>query len=91
MTKTKITTDAMGSVTISYEHDGRIATRAFSCPVGGGYVVELLLGGDTRQVCRRLSSMGETLYCAGRAGLADLIRREYRAMRAAQKRAEAAY
>lgn len=91
MTKTTFTADTTGRVTLSYDQDGERVTRDFSCPVGGGYVIEFRRNGSTQQVCRRLSSMGETLYSSSRAGLLDLIRREYRAMRAAQKRAEAAY
>jgi hypothetical protein len=38
-----------------------------------------------QQVCDRLSSRGNTL-TANPASLADVIRREYRAMRAAERR-----
>jgi hypothetical protein len=86
-TKTTINADSTGNVTISYiDIFGERVTREFTCPVAGGYVRE----GD-RQVCERLSNMGNTLRCGQRSDLINLIRREYRAMRAAEKREAARY
>lgn len=83
MTKTSITTDWTGRVTISYDdrYSGERVTREFSCPVDGGYVRDQ----DGKQVCERLCSLGSTLW-ASRAELAAVIRREYRAMRRAEAR-----
>lgn len=81
-----------GSVTIAYDDDmsgGRVE-RTFSCPVDSGRVREEMTSGRV-QVCDRLSHRGSTLRAGSRAILADLIRREYRAMRASEKREAARY
>ena len=83
--KTKITTDEIGRVTISYDSrswysDGERIERTFSCPPDGGYVIEWR-NGDWKHVCDRLAGMGSTLSCRSREALPDLIRREYKAMR----------
>lgn len=85
--KTKFTTDFASRVTIAYDHEfsGRIE-RTFSCPPNGGYVVEMFKNGDSSQVCDRLAHRGSTLRCANRENLLALIRREYRAMRAVERR-----
>lgn len=83
MTKMQITADDSGRVTLSYDgDDGERVTRAFTCPIDGGYVREYKAGGDLKQVCDKLYSHGSTLMASNRSSLADLIRREYKAMRA---------
>lgn len=87
MTRTKITDDATGNVTIVYENAfGDIITRDFTCPYDGGYIREYV-GSDLKQVCAHLSNMGQTLTADSRADLVNVIRAEYRAMRRAEKRA----
>ena len=88
--KTKITTDEIGRVEISYDNgawyaDGERVTRLFSCPPDDGYVIEWR-NGEWKQVCDRLAGMGSTLSCRNRDSLPDLIRREYKAMRREEKR-----
>lgn len=85
MAKASITADDFGRVTLSYDSECERVIRKFTCPDEGGYVRELTAEG-TVQVCERLSSRGATLMCGTRFGLIDKIRREYRAMRAAEKR-----
>lgn len=87
--KAKFSTDQIGRVTLSYDcedWDGETIriTREFTCPPDGGYVREYR-NGDWKQVCDRLSHMGNTLSVSSRANLLDLIRREYRAMRRDEK------
>lgn len=53
----------------------------YSAPVSGGYV----RNSDNKQVCKKLSTRGDTLQWAGDKSLIDLIRREYKAMRRAEK------
>jgi hypothetical protein len=82
MPRTTIKADSTGNVTLSYtDIFGERVTRNFTCPMSGGYVRE----GD-RQVCERLNNTGNTLQCGYRPDLIKVIRREYRAMRAAEKR-----
>lgn len=93
--KARITADSMGYVTLSYDDtdyfdDATRITRVFVCPPDGGYVREQI-NGEWKQVCDGLSSMGSTLSCSSREKLADLIRREYRAMRRAEKREAAQF
>jgi hypothetical protein len=83
----RLTVAASGHVTISYQGpDGLQRERTFSAnsdtPV---YVREHRHDGTTTQPCEELASTGSTLR-ASRSTLADVIRREYRAMRAAEKR-----
>lgn len=91
--KTTINIDHADDVVISYdEESGERVTRTFTCSREGGYVYECLASGDRRQVCDKLRSRGSTLSAGGRgAQLAQVIRREYRAMRAAEKRETARY
>ena len=88
--KTKITTDEIGRVTISYDSrswysDGERIERTFSYPPDGGYVIEWR-NGEWKPVCDRLAGMGSTLSCRNRDSLPDLIRREYKAMRREERR-----
>jgi hypothetical protein len=99
--KMSIRSPQPGYVTITYDDDraegGRV-TREFSVRNDGErhYVLEHAqerLDGiypPQQQVCERLSSRGNTLR-ANAASLADVIRREYRAMRAAERREAARY
>lgn len=84
--RTTITTDTQGYVTIAYDDDGERVSRTFFAPVDGGYVREVDSRGQYPQVCDKLYSRGSTLR-ATRAGLADVIRREWRARQVAEKRA----
>ena len=85
MERMKITTHGTGSLTIEYENEFDIhEVRTFV--VRGRYVYELFgFNGGEQQVCDRLSSRGETLMATDET-LTDVIRREYKAMRAAEKR-----
>lgn len=87
MTRTSITVDKAGYVTISYDDEfaGRVE-RTFFCPVDGGYVRESDKAHRYPQVCEKLGSMGSTLVASSREALPALIRREYRAMRRAEAR-----
>jgi hypothetical protein len=85
MTRMTLTTDPVtGRVTIAYTDSmsGERRTRAFTTtrPEGPSYVIEIDQRGQYPQVCERLASTGSTLM-AQRETLADVIRREYRAMR----------
>ena len=91
MSKMQITTDIADNVTLSYDEDGERVTREFTCPRGGGYVHEERPNGSIKQVCGELSWSGSTLIAASRETLPELIRREYRAMRSADKREAARY
>ena len=79
--------DNAGSVRLTY-HDRFTDTevsRTFWVSSGGGYVREhanMVWGGQ--QVCERLSTRGNTLW-ATPDNLAQVIRREYRRMRARER------
>jgi hypothetical protein len=76
-----------GAVSISYDDQGVRVNREFICPIEGGYVRERVgndFGNGYRQVCRKLSTRGDTLMSTRDSLLAD-IRREYRAMKRAEK------
>lgn len=92
MGRMRLTTDEQGRVTLSYDEEWcgetRRVTRTFVCREEGGYVWERDDAGNRRQPCERLASTGSTLHCSGRDRLPEVIRREYRAMRRAE-RAEA--
>lgn len=89
--RTTIKTNRDGSVTLSYDSTGfdcedvRVE-RTFFCPATGGYVRECDKG-NYSQVCCGLSDRGSTLYCSSPEKLPDMIRREYRAIRRAEKKA----
>jgi hypothetical protein len=77
--KTKITY-SHDTVTIAYTNIwGDRISRTFWVPATGGYVRE-----GSQQVCRKLSTRGDTLMST-RATLLDDIRREYRAMRRSEQ------
>lgn len=59
--------------------------REFMAPPGGGYVREWS-GGSWKQVCYGLSGRGATLRLGSDEDLLAIIRREYRAMRRAEKK-----
>lgn len=93
--RTRFTKDDAGRVTIAYDDElhwtGEAVRveRTFTCPHEGGYVREYRKEGAWEQVCDKLESTGNTLSCSSRDKLMDLIRAEYRAMRRAEKRAQA--
>lgn len=84
--RTKITTTQKDTVRIDYVDatGGRVTREFFTRGQERGYVWEWRADGDHRQVCSGLSSRGSTLVCIGT--LADTIRREYRAMRRAERK-----
>lgn len=85
--KTSIKTTATGSVFICYDSmDGKRKERLFFCPSDGGYIRESMDNGGARQVCEHLADTGRTLSVSRRELLESVIRREYKAMRAAEKR-----
>ena len=53
----------------------------------GSYVWELYPEGRAHQVCKRLACNGSTLRVKESESLIEVLRREYRAMQAADKRA----
>lgn len=87
-TRTTIRLTAPGYVEMAYTDElGERVERTFTARLDGerGYVHEEMAGGDRRQVCERLHSQGPTL-TASADTLLSVIRREYRAQRAADKR-----
>jgi hypothetical protein len=81
--KTKFICLPSGAVSVSYTDVlGVRVTREFICPIDGGYVREVGtgFGNGYTQVCRKLSTRGDTLMSTRASLLAD-IRREYKAMR----------
>lgn len=87
--RTTITSDAgyPNRCTIRYEDEaGQLVERDFFAPAEGGYVREDWR--NPRQVCERLQGGGATLvWSPERDGtLASLVRREWRARRAAERR-----
>lgn len=84
---TKITTTDTGTVVLAYDdEDGSRIEREFMVREEGGYVREHNPRTyEWKQICERLSSRGPTLMASSRAALADVIRREYKAMRRAEK------
>ena len=85
--KTKFVRLPSGAVSVSYTNVlGVRVTREFICPIERGYVREVGtgFGNGYKQVCRKLSTRGDTLMSTRDSLLAD-IRREYRAMRRAEK------
>lgn len=89
--RTTIQTDDKGYVTINYDCQmtGDRVTQTYFCPENGGYVKISDPEGRYPKVCERLSSRGNTLMSPNRSALADVIRREYRAMRRAEARVAA--
>lgn len=88
--KASIRTDVQGHVILSYDHeapDGEVSRieRTFHVPTPSGYVREYLRNGEMTQVCEKLVHRGPTLSCS-RERLAEVIRKEYRAMRREEKR-----
>ena len=93
MTRMRLTQDRYSVVTISYDDctfEPVRVERRFNCPIDGGYVRERNPYGDWNQICDCLYRSGETLSAPSRDALPDVIRREYRAMRADYKREQAA-
>ena len=94
-TTMRLTTDAgyPNRCTLRYAdaYTDVVETRDFFAPADGGYVKENW--SSPRQVCGNLSGGGATLTWNPKrdAALADLIRREYRAMRAAERREASRY
>lgn len=92
MAKTVIREIDARTVNIAFEDEmgDRIEMHIWApMPKAGGssYVRFRSHDGIERQLCERLSSRGSTLMYSDGTRLVDLVRREYRAMRAAEKRA----
>ena len=84
--RARITADpTSGVVTLRYYDTvaREVRTRQFVVPADGGYVLELLAKGDCRP---GYLTQGAPLIAESSAELADVIRREYRRMRAAERR-----
>jgi hypothetical protein len=84
-------TDGGGRVALAYDECGKRIVRVFTVRRDGktGYVQEWFRDTNTwKQVCERLTSMGNTLMATD-ATLAEVIRREYKRMVAAEARREA--
>lgn len=92
MNRTKITEHDDRRVTITFmdrRRDQMVTMEiwAASPPPSGWSYVRYSDGSGDRQLCDRLSSQGSTLTYYEGTKLVDLVRREYRAMRSAEKRA----
>lgn len=90
--RTTIKSDTDNRCTLRYrdEHTGETITRDFFTVVEGGYVLEDWQ--RAREVCEELSDRGATLIwrpTTKTPTLAVVIRREYRAMRRAERREQA--
>lgn len=85
--KAKFTINTDLSITLEYDNDfsGTRNEATFFVPATGGYVRETTRSGAI-QVCEKLSNRGVTLMCSSPLELPALIRREYRKMRAYEKR-----
>jgi hypothetical protein len=83
----RLTVLPSGAVELEYSDGltGARVQRLYTCPDRGGYVHEEYAGG-WRQTCERLSSTGITLEASSREALPELIRREYKRMKANEKR-----
>ena len=89
MTKTKITAHSARSVTLSFTDlvTDQLTTMEIWAPTttaGGQSYIRY--NGD-KQLCNGLSSRGETLSYRDGTQLVDLVRQQYRSMRAAERRA----
>jgi hypothetical protein len=83
--KTIITEVAINHVSLKYtDVDGNGHEYDIRAPLGGGYVRH---GDKGDQLFERFAGSGVTMLWDGRAPLVDLIRREYRAMRRDEQRA----
>ena len=88
--KTTIKARSNHRVFISFEnprHLDEMVELEIWAPSTGGYVRYETPRGD-KQLCARLAPGGETLFWDGTYPLIDLVRREYKAMCAAQKAAQ---
>lgn len=86
--RTTITIQGEDRCTITYQDaiTGRAVTMELFAPRRGGYV--RIEAPGYPQVCERLASTGEALTWRPENGpLSDLVRRHYRAMRRAERRA----
>jgi hypothetical protein len=90
--KAKIAHSTSGTVVLAYDPlttlYGRVTREFIVCE---GLVYELRKGHSLAYACRGLMHTGDTLRVPKGAELIDVIRREYRAMRATEKREAAKY
>lgn len=87
MSRTTITARDDRHVTITFVNwnDEPVTMEIWApTPAAGGYTYVRLGDG---QLCERLSTRGVTLMYYAGTKLVDIVRREYKAMRAAEKRA----
>ena len=88
--KTKITVNQNRSVTVerdnAYTGERTDVTYFVGSSDGLGYVKYMNANGGTSQVCEGMSSRGNNTLMATRDSLPDVIRRELRKQRAAEKR-----
>ena len=93
MTKTTITSQDDRHVTLSFdcESSGERTTLDIWAPMPGANGLSYVRYNGDKQLCNGLSSRGETLSYQAGTKLVDLVRREYRAMRATEKRQAARY
>lgn len=81
------TSNARAAISFDDAITGERVTLDCVVSEGGGarYVRVIERDGGTHQICERLSGSGNTLMCdPSRVALADVLRREYRAMRRAE-------
>ena len=84
--RAKFTRHSNTAITIDYMAAwGEMQSRTFE--QRGTYVWELYHEGRAHQICKRLACGGSTLQVKEGETLAEVLRREYRAMQAADKRA----
>jgi hypothetical protein len=93
MTRTKITAHDDRRVTIAYTSliDGETVQLDIWAPQPGPSGSSYVRFNGNRQLCAGLSSGGHTLSYREGTRLVDLVRKEYRAMRADEKREAARY
>jgi len=87
-TRTQIEDIAENRCRITYQdaHSDEFVTMELFAPSSGGYV-KVNDGRRFPQICERLAATGSTLdWSPAHGRLSDMIRREYRRMRAAEKR-----
>jgi len=86
MKRTKFTAHDVNVVAIEYVNElGNSEWREFRAPRFGGYVWEVYPSGRRYQLCRGLVNSGVPLEWDGDRPLVDIIRREYRRMRRAER------
>lgn len=83
--RARIAETPTGTVSLSYTDD--LGNRHISEFFASGRYVYEIEADQNRQVCDRLSRFGCTLMCNDKSDLLGLIRREWRALQRAERRA----